>query len=349
MNESLKNACSILPVRLKSEIMRLDSHNTANLSEIRLRANRPLCLTVSGKNMLLRQGGRVSSIKTGDCVICSKGEIEQCFSAACEYSVYAYQNEIASGFITLKNGCRIGLAGECVMKNGKVENMKSIHSISIRAAAEKIGCSKKILRYFGTNPPGNTVIIGPPCSGKTTIIRDIARGAASGELGEIMRVCIIDERREIAAQCGGISHYDLGIATDVLSDCSKQIGIISALRSLSPQIIIFDEIASDEELAACAAGFSAGANIITTVHASGTSGFIKRKIGRQMLSSGLFEYYIFLGSVPGQIEKIMTESELIEACGNYYDMHNTAGNRIIEIGSDCAHCAADFADKIALR
>lgn len=349
MNDSIKNACSILPTRLKNEVMRLDLQTASNLSEIRLRANQPLCITVGGRNMLLRQGGRLSQYKSSDCVICTKGEIEQSFSAACEYSVYAYQNEIASGFITLKNGCRVGLAGECVMKNGKVENMKNIHSLSIRAAAEKINCSKKILRYFCLNPLGNAVIIGPPCSGKTTVLRDIARGAASGELGEMMRVCIIDERREIAAASGGVPHYDLGQTTDVLSDCSKPIGILNALRSLSPQLIIFDEIASTQELMACAAGFSAGANIITTVHASGIKGFMRRQIGRQMLSSGLFEYYIFLGSVPGQIEKIMTEGELHEACGNHYDMRNTACGGVIEIGPDNARFAADFAAQTVLR
>ena len=349
MNDSIKNACSILPARLKNEVMRISSTSAVNISEIRLRANQPLCITLGGKNMLLQRGGGLSVSKTVESIICAKDEIEQSFSAACEYSVYAYQNEIASGFITLKNGCRVGLAGECVIKNGKVENMKNIHSLSIRAAAEKINCAKKILRRLSEGPLGNAVIIGPPCSGKTTVLRDIARGAASGNLGELMKVCIIDERREIAANSGGISHYDLGLMTDVISDCPKHIGILNALRSLSPRLIIFDEISSVEELAACAAGFSAGANIITSAHASGAHGFLRRQIGRQMLESGLFDYYIFLGSNPGNIEKIMTEGELLENCGYHFNMHNSACGGSFKGGAHNAEFAANIATQAVLR
>ncbi len=78
-------------------------------------------------------------------------------------SVYSFQNEINAGFLTLKGGHRVGLAGTCVIENNEIKNLKQISSFNIRVAREKIDCSVPILDKI-LNGQGfqNTLLLSPP-------------------------------------------------------------------------------------------------------------------------------------------------------------------------------------------
>lgn len=157
------------------------------------------------------------------------------------YSLYAFEDEIAKGYLTIPGGHRVGVAGQVVVEEGKVKYIQNISFANIRISHEKIGCADKILPYlWKENRIKNTLIIAPPRCGKTTILRDLAR-KISGEYAE-KNVVVVDERSEIAGCYRGEPQKDVGPRTDVLDRCPKAVGMMMAVRSLSPEVLVVDEI-----------------------------------------------------------------------------------------------------------
>ena len=125
------------------------------------------------------------------------------------YSLYAFEDEIAKGYLTIPGGHRVGVAGQVVVEEGKVKYIQNISFANIRISHEKIGCADKILPYLWKgNRIKNTLIIAPPRCGKTTILRDLAR-KISGEYAE-KNVVVVDERSEIAGCYRGEPQKDVG-------------------------------------------------------------------------------------------------------------------------------------------
>nr|MCR4943067.1 stage III sporulation protein AA [Clostridium sp.] len=219
------------------------------------------------------------------------------------YSLYACEEDIKQGFITIKGGHRIGLAGECVMDNGSVKTIRNISSLNIRISRQIIGCSKKLIRYIYNNGRVyNTMIISPPKCGKTTVLRDITRVLSNGG----KKISVIDERSEIAACYMGVPQMDVGIRTDVLDNCLKSQGMIMAIRSLSPEVLICDEIGVANDTQALVMAFNSGVNIIVTLHGENIEDLYNRKVFQDIISNNILERVIILGNSKGvgTVEKI---------------------------------------------
>jgi len=219
------------------------------------------------------------------------------------YSLYAYEEDIRQGFITIKGGHRIGIAGECVMEKGEVKTIRNISSVNIRICREIIGCSDKVMKYIVSGSRVyNTIIISPPKCGKTTMLRDIARNISNGisSLGiNGRKIVVIDERSEIGACHFGIPQSDLGIRTDVLDNCLKREGLIMAIRSLSPEVLICDEIGTKGDIEALMMAFNSGVNIITTIHGFTVEDLYKRKVFCDLLDNEILERAIVLSNKNG--------------------------------------------------
>lgn len=219
------------------------------------------------------------------------------------YSLYAYEEDIRQGFITVKGGHRIGIAGECVMEKGEVKTIRNISSINVRICREVIGCSNKVMKHIVSSQRiYNTIIISPPKCGKTTILRDIARNISNGipSMGlKGKKVTVIDERSEIGACHLGIPQSDLGIRTDVLDNCLKREGLIMAIRSLSPEVLICDEIGTKGDVEALIMAFNSGVNIITTIHGFTIEDLYKRKVFSDLLCNEILERAIILSNRNG--------------------------------------------------
>ena len=235
--------------------------------------------------------------------ISTKEDVKSMIQKISNYSLYAYEEDIRQGFITIKGGHRIGIAGECVMEKGDVKTIRNISSINIRICREIIGCSEKVMKYIVSgNRVYNTIIISPPRCGKTTILRDIARNISNGipKLGVNGRkVAVIDERSEIGACHFGIPQSDLGIRTDVLDNCLKKEGLIMAIRSLSPEVLICDEIGTKGDIEALMMAFNSGVNIITTIHGFTVEDLYKRKVFCGLLDNEILERAIILSNRRG--------------------------------------------------
>jgi len=244
--------------------------------------------------------------KTGESIvnyIPTRDEIKSMIQKISNYSLYAYEEDIRQGFITIKGGHRIGIAGECVMEKGEVKTIRNISSVNIRICREIIGCSDKVMKYIASEHRiYNTIIISPPKCGKTTILRDIARNISNGISSLRLtgrKVAVIDERSEIGACHFGIPQSDLGIRTDVLDNCLKREGLIMAIRSLSPEVLICDEIGTKGDIEALMMAFNSGVNIITTIHGFTIEDLYKRRVFCDLLDNEILERAIILSSRNG--------------------------------------------------
>ncbi|MDV4152173.1 stage III sporulation protein AA [Clostridium sp. AL.422] len=285
----------VLPPDMFNEIK--DFSLDENLQEIRIKVNKPIIINLSNKEMILTRIATVNDIK-------------QILVKVSNYSLYAYEEEIKQGYITIKGGHRIGIAGECVISKGEVRTIRNISSINIRICKEVKGCSNEIMKYIINNDRVyNTLIISPPKCGKTTILRDMARNISNGMPINNLRgkkVSIIDERSEIASCFNGIPQLDVGIRSDVLDNCLKRDGMIMSIRSLSPEILICDEIGTEGDIEALNMAFNSGVNIIVTIHGYSIEDIYKRKVFKDLLENSILERVIVLSNRkgPGTIENI---------------------------------------------
>lgn len=212
------------------------------LQEIRMRIGQPLTVMIDGEEQILPLKERAH--------IVTKEEIKETIEYMSRYSLYAYENELRQGFLTLEGGHRVGVAGKVIVDRGKVKNIQYISSLNIRIAHEVIGCADELIPYITKNKKVcHTLIISPPRCGKTTLLRDLIRQISDGN--EYVKGCsvgVVDERSEIGGCYMGIVQNNLGMRTDVLDCCPKAEGMIMLIRSMSPQVVAVDEIGTAEDI-----------------------------------------------------------------------------------------------------
>ncbi len=315
----------MLPQRVAAVIERAGISALVPLEEIRLRAGKPLVLQNYRKEWFIRADGVLSSKPSGSFCV-THDDIRISLELMSQNSIYAYQDEIKNGYITIKGGHRVGLSGRVIADGGTVRNIKDIAGLNIRLANQIIGCSKKVMGYViksGTDIY-NTLIISPPQCGKTTILRDIARNLSDGipEFGfSGVNVGIVDERSELAACLRGIAQNNVGLRTDVLDGCPKGIGMPMLIRSMSPKIIITDEIGNDGDREAVHGVLNAGARIVTSAHGYNVSELKSRREVLKLIEDKAFERYIVLGNDdgPGTLVEVIdgTNMKPITGVGAY--------------------------------
>lgn len=243
-----------------------------DLEEIRLRQGLPIALYYRDRCCYFTQKGQLSPSYTG-CIIASKADLIEGVELISEASVYALENEIKNGYITIDGGHRVGICGSAVTEDGKITNINCISGLNYRIAREVVGAANKIMPYiYDSEKIRNTLIISPPQCGKTTVLRDVAR--ALSEFGK--KVSIIDERNEISALNNGYSGYDLGVSCDVLGGAAKAEGALLMLRSMSPDVIITDELGADDEGKVLSRIANSGVHLISTIHAKNRAELEKR-------------------------------------------------------------------------
>lgn len=281
--------------------------------EIRLRINRPVTISCPNGIYFVKENGGIGCLAGRDSVIAEKPDLEESFRILCGNSIYSHETEIRSGYITLRGGHRAGISGTAVFQNRTVSGMKDISSINIRVAREVPGCADKLLDRLRDSLSGGLLLAGPPSSGKTTLLRDIARQLSSGTKGNIRKVAIVDERGEIAGTFHGVPQNNIGLCCDVLDGYPKAEGILMAVRSLSPQYIICDELGSEEETRAVEQSLNAGVSIIASIHAGSVKELCRRRQAAALLQTGAFTSAVLLrgSESPGSIEKIYRAGDLL--------------------------------------
>lgn len=271
------------------------------VQEIRLRAGLPVLVIKEGREWYLdKEGNFTDKLALAYCA--TETELDNLLQHICHYSLYAFEDELRRGFITVNGGHRVGIAGQVVLEaDGSVRTIKHISYLNIRVAHQIKGAAEKLLPLvYQGGVPQNILIISPPGCGKTTLLRDLIRLISDGNAyGKGICVGVVDERSEIAGSFMGKPQNDVGMRTDVLDACPKALGMMMLLRSMSPRVIAVDELGGREDMEALHMAASCGCRILATVHGEDLWD-IRRKQGfRDLFEEQLFDCFPVLGKENG--------------------------------------------------
>lgn len=316
----LSTISDYLPDRLRRVVDRISPEAASCLEEIRINAEKPLMGVFGGYDRFIAEDGSFT-LRPEAAFQAGKEDVEELFYRLCEHSLYAFQDDIARGFLTLRGGCRAGICGRVIYHGETIKGMKDISSICIRISREHKGCAEEIFPFImsGRHDIYNTMIISPPRCGKTTMLRDICRIISTGsEKHDFagLRTVVVDERSEIAACYRGVPQNDCGPRTDVLDGCRKPEGIEMALRGMSPAVIVLDEMGTRQDAESVKMAWNAGARIVATAHAYDTDD-LRKRLGFDILTGeGGFERYIVLGIRDGKRWVKVTDAHGNQLYGN---------------------------------
>lgn len=271
----------LLPERIRRELEALPADIPAE--EIRFRTGRPVQI-VTAKGDLL----------AGSAL--SPGEAKALLGRLCGHSVYAREEELRLGFITLEGGLRVGVCGRPEVRGGRIAGLTEVSSFNIRLMREAVGCAEGVMPLLTEGSrPLSCLIAAPPGGGKTTLLRDIARCFSNGVGTPPRRVALADERGELAGCVGGEPSFEIGSRTDVMDLCPKAEAISMLVRSMSPELIVTDEIGGPEDAEAVAEAARCGVAVIASAHASSREEILRRGSLERAVGSGAFSRLIMLG------------------------------------------------------
>lgn len=294
----IEQVMRILSEKVRFVLNKVSVTELSKVQEIRLRLNKNLSVCILDKEYFITDDGKLTRNNSIGIKV-EKSDIETTFNIACQYSLHSFQKELSQGYITVLGGNRIGLCGTAIIKNDTVETIKDISSLNIRVARQIIGCANELYTRFFISNIQSTLIVGAPSSGKTTILRDLCR-----QLGQVDKISIIDERNEISATVNGVPQNDVGALSDIFNSYPKSEGIITAIRVMSPKIIVCDEIGTQQDVSALENAVHSGVKIIATAHAGSIEEAMRRTGLSRLISFGAFNTVVLLG-VGENIGRIM--------------------------------------------
>lgn len=274
-----------------------------SLQEVRIRAGKPLAVSVGGRNCFVAANGQLLQTAQGALRV-DWDMILKCLEFMSRSSLYAFENEMQKGYITVEGGHRIGMVGKTILQNGQIGGISPIAGLNVRIAHEIRGCAEKLLpSLLEEQALQHTLILSPPGGGKTTMLRDLIR-LASDRLGLI--VAVADERSEIGGCYRGVPQCELGMQTDVLDGCPKAEGMLMLLRTMNPQVIAADELGGRAELEAVISVLHAGVKLLCTVHSNTIEELQRRPGFDQLMEQGVFQRIVVLSGRkgPGTVEGV---------------------------------------------
>lgn len=297
-----ESVLGLLPAAIAAGLARLPGEVLGGLEEIRIREGRPLEIVTALGSRFVSASGELSASPAGayrptrdDCV--------RLLDRLSNHSLYALEEELRRGYITVRGGHRVGIAGRAVLERGAVRHLRDVTCFNVRIAREVPGAAAPVLPHLidpATGMVRHALIVSPPGCGKTTLLRDLARQLSYGpETGrgrwEGRRVSIVDERSELAACVGGVPAFDVGPRTDVLDACPKAEGMMMMIRAMSPEVLVVDEIGRPEDAAGIREAMLSGVRVLASAHGGGFADVAARPVLGELVRERRFDRYVVLG------------------------------------------------------
>lgn len=304
--ETLKLITGYFPKKLQAVFKSIDENEVNCLCEIRVKAMMPVVLVFTDKICFITSNGRLTKFLSNDLIKLDSEEIKEVFNLMCRYSVYSLTDNICNGFITIDNGCRVGVYGTAVVKGGNVASVRNIKGLNIRLAGCFNGVADRVAELYKEQRV-NTLICGAPSCGKTTVLKDLCLTLSDKFF---YKIAVIDERAEFEGDYTGIN-------TDVLTAYPKNIGIQIAVRTLSPEIIVCDELGDLNEVKSVIEGLNCGVNFVMSLHCDSYHELLQKEQFKILKSNSSIDYCVFLKN-KSVIERICnlkeTDDENYRSC-----------------------------------
>lgn len=299
-----------LPQNVADALDGLDELGRYALTEIRIRRNKPVVFIINNIPSFADKYSVITHFLPKAPLIVDDVSFDEMLNAMCEYSFYCKINTMKNGFITLENGSRVGVCSTAVYDDNSLVSVKDVSSVAVRIPRQAVGCGTEIVKALFSNGLCSAIVAGKPSSGKTTLLRDMARELSSGFNSKYSKVTVVDERNELAGKVGKAFTLDVGVNTDVITGFEKAMAIETAIRTLSPDVIVCDEVSTLKEAQSIKFGFSCGVHFLLSVHIGSFDDLFRRTVLRELLESGFFKKIILLDD--GYTAKIIDCQEIYD-------------------------------------
>ena len=237
------------------------------INEIRLRSHGLSSLSIGVKNISL-------GISLG------AQQMKEIFKRICDGAIFAHRDDVCRGFVSLNGGVRVGVCGHARYENGLIVGVSDISALVFRLPTGECSFARDLYKEW-SSIGGGMLICSMAGGGKTTAIRSLAKLIGTGR--DARRVVVADERCEFSPSDYTDAHVD------ILRGYKRALGIDIAIRTMTAEILIVDEISAKEDAMAMLSALGAGVTVIATAHAESLEGAMKREYISELVRCGMFE------------------------------------------------------------
>ncbi len=292
--KSFITAAGLLSERLWRCVFRLEDYDKKSAEEFRLRKNKPMIAVCSGRN-----------VNTG-CTVFEE-DIKETLARCTASSFHTFGEQIKKGYVTAPCGHRLGICGA----NG-VNSADDITSLNLRIAKEAENISLKITDTLIRRGMDNILVISPSGGGKTTFLRDLAKN-----LSKLYRVSVADERCELFPVSNSEPVFD-PLFCDVISGMDKKTAVERLICSMTPQIVVMDELYGERDRQAFLSAAGTGCFVAAGIHGVDLSDVMKRNDMGDLIDR--FGYIVEIRCAKGERSyRLLKSEEENEIAGRFID------------------------------
>lgn len=275
--------------------------NFSDITEIRMRINQKIIVCVRNKKFYLKNNEQ-------QFVVVTKTMLDNFLRRISENSLYAYNSSLIQGYISLPKGVRVGICGSYVFDNDRLVTVKDIQSVNIRIPHQIKNCSLNAYEFLVDGEDVKScLIVSPPGAGKTTFLRDFVFQLSEHNISK--NVLIVDERNEICSCVEGEPALALGGFCDIIANCNKHLAFKNGIRSMSPDIVVTDELDLEKDLDIVKEALNSGVKVIATIHAKDVNELRRKASFESVIEEKYFSRFVVLSSNdhPGCLSAIFDE------------------------------------------